>query len=64
VIISLAEALGLKVIAEGIESEEQLRLLQSHGCDEGQGYLFARPSPATKIPALLEMAVLRAPVTN
>jgi diguanylate cyclase (GGDEF)-like protein/PAS domain S-box-containing protein len=64
VIISLAEALGLKVIAEGIESEEQLKLLQSHGCDEGQGYLFARPSPATKIPSLLEMTVLRAPVIN
>lgn len=61
VIISLAEALGLKVIAEGIESEDQLKLLRSHGCDEGQGYLFARPTPAAKIPPLLAMSVLRAP---
>jgi EAL domain-containing protein (putative c-di-GMP-specific phosphodiesterase class I) len=60
VVISLARALGLKVIAEGIETEQQLQLLRTHGCDEGQGYLFARPSPAAKIPAMLEMATLRA----
>lgn len=64
VIISLAEALGLKVVAEGIESEEQLELLRSHGCDEGQGFLFARPAPAKNIAALLEMPLLRASVDN
>jgi diguanylate cyclase (GGDEF)-like protein len=60
VVISLAGALGLKVIAEGIETEQQLQLLRTHGCDEGQGYLFARPSPAAKIPAMLKMPTLRA----
>jgi diguanylate cyclase (GGDEF)-like protein/PAS domain S-box-containing protein len=45
-IISLSEALGLRVIAEGIETHEQLDLLREYGCMEGQGYLFARPQPA------------------
>ena len=42
-IISLAKNLGKKVIAEGIETEAQLSLLQNLGCDYGQGYLLARP---------------------
>ena len=42
-IISLAHNLGAKALAEGIEVEEQLRVLQELGCDEGQGYLFAKP---------------------
>lgn len=45
-IISLSESLGLRVIAEGIETHEQLALLREYGCMEGQGYLFARPQPA------------------
>lgn len=44
-IISLAHALGLSTVAEGIETGEQLAVLASLGCDLGQGYLFARPAP-------------------
>jgi EAL domain-containing protein (putative c-di-GMP-specific phosphodiesterase class I) len=44
-IISLAHALGLSTVAEGIETGEQLSILASLGCDLGQGYLFARPAP-------------------
>jgi EAL domain-containing protein (putative c-di-GMP-specific phosphodiesterase class I) len=42
-IISLAHSLKLKVVAEGVETEEQLGFLRAHGCDEMQGYYFARP---------------------
>jgi EAL domain-containing protein (putative c-di-GMP-specific phosphodiesterase class I) len=42
-IINLAHTLKFKVVAEGVENEEQLRFLRSHGCDEMQGYYFARP---------------------
>lgn len=44
-IISLAHALKLKVVAEGVETEEQSRLLCLLGCDEMQGYLFSKPVP-------------------
>jgi EAL domain-containing protein (putative c-di-GMP-specific phosphodiesterase class I) len=42
-IISLARHLNLKVTAEGVETEEQLRLLEAAGCDYAQGYYFSRP---------------------
>ncbi len=44
--IVMAHELGLKVVAEGIETAEQQRLLSEAGCDFGQGYLFAQPLPA------------------
>ena len=44
-IINLAHALKMKVVAEGVETEEQLRLLRLLGCDEMQGYLFSRAVP-------------------
>ncbi len=46
-IIGLAQNMNLGVVAEGVESVEQLELLQSGGCRHHQGYLFARPLPAT-----------------
>jgi diguanylate cyclase (GGDEF)-like protein/PAS domain S-box-containing protein len=59
-IISLARSLGLKSIAEGVESEDQVRLLMAEGCDEIQGYFFSRPVPEAEARALL----LRRPVLS
>jgi len=53
-IIVMAQKLGLKVIAEGIETEQQRQLLLDAGCDFGQGYLFSRPVPAEDFIALLD----------
>jgi EAL domain-containing protein (putative c-di-GMP-specific phosphodiesterase class I) len=47
-IIQMAHSLGLLTIAEGVETPELLRQLQSFGCDEAQGYHFARPMPAAE----------------
>jgi diguanylate cyclase (GGDEF)-like protein/PAS domain S-box-containing protein len=52
-IIRLARLLGLEVVAEGVEEEQQLALLRRQGCDRAQGYLFARPMPADQILELL-----------
>ena len=48
-IVSLGHALGMKVLAEGVETDEQRVLLRLAGCDEMQGFLFARPAPAAEI---------------
>jgi diguanylate cyclase (GGDEF)-like protein len=53
-VISLAHALGLKVIAEGVETEEQLERLREMGCDLAQGFYFAKPLSGEEAAALLE----------
>ena len=52
-IIAMARALGLKVVAEGVETEAQATFLEEQGCDHWQGYLFGRPMPAEQFTALL-----------
>jgi diguanylate cyclase (GGDEF)-like protein len=52
-IVSLAHTLGLKVIAEGVEDDEQLRMLRELGCDQIQGYLVGRPVPADQMESIL-----------
>ncbi len=51
--IVMAHELGMKVVAEGIETEAQRDLLTQAGCDMGQGYLFAKPLPAAEFEALI-----------
>jgi EAL domain-containing protein (putative c-di-GMP-specific phosphodiesterase class I) len=55
-VVSLAHALGLVAIAEGIESDSQLRSMRELGCDLAQGYLFARPAPADEVTVTLREA--------
>jgi EAL domain-containing protein (putative c-di-GMP-specific phosphodiesterase class I) len=55
-IISMAHALGMKVVAEGVETPEQRDLLTQAGCDYGQGYLFSRPLSVSAMEVLLQAA--------
>jgi diguanylate cyclase (GGDEF)-like protein/PAS domain S-box-containing protein len=52
-IITLGHSLGLQVVSEGVETEEQLSYLRRQGCDAVQGYLISRPVPASQVPAML-----------
>ncbi|MEO5573504.1 MAG: EAL domain-containing protein [Gammaproteobacteria bacterium] len=52
-IIAMAHGLKLRVVAEGVETQEQLAFLHEHHCDSMQGYLFSRPLPADKFTELL-----------
>jgi diguanylate cyclase (GGDEF)-like protein len=52
-VISMGRALGVNVVAEGVESEEQSEVLQGLGCKLAQGFLFSRPVPAAALPELV-----------
>jgi diguanylate cyclase (GGDEF)-like protein/PAS domain S-box-containing protein len=56
-VISMGRSLKLRVIAEGVETQEELAFLQAHECDEAQGYYFSRPVPAQQFVKLLETAI-------
>ena len=53
IIVQMAKLLHLRVIAEGVETAEQAIMLRSHGCDEAQGYHYARPMPAEDLLSFL-----------
>jgi len=57
-IIVMAHKLGIKVIAEGIETSEQRDLLTAAGCDYGQGYFYSKPIPASEFDQLLNASVM------
>jgi EAL domain-containing protein (putative c-di-GMP-specific phosphodiesterase class I) len=52
-VVTLARSLGITVTAEGVETTEQLSQLRELGCEQGQGYYFARPVSADRLPELL-----------
>jgi EAL domain-containing protein (putative c-di-GMP-specific phosphodiesterase class I) len=58
-VISMARNLKLRVIAEGIETQEELDFLQAHQCDEAQGYYFSEPVPANEFMGLLRRGLVR-----
>jgi EAL domain-containing protein (putative c-di-GMP-specific phosphodiesterase class I) len=49
-IVNLGQSLKLELVAEGIETEEQMKSLMAMGCQSGQGYLFSRAMPPSQIP--------------
>ena len=52
-VLGLGRNLGMTVIAEGVETQEHATLLKAAGCDQAQGYLFAKPMPAADVPGFL-----------
>ena len=61
-IVVMAHALGMRVVAEGVETLEQLRALQSLGCDEVQGFYVSRPVAVADLPALMQKECLFPPL--
>ena len=55
-VIAMGKALNIRVIAEGVETAEQLKFLRDHGCVEFQGYLFSRPMAASALTEMIQNA--------
>jgi EAL domain-containing protein (putative c-di-GMP-specific phosphodiesterase class I) len=56
-VISMAQSLRLRVVAEGVETLGQLEFLQARKCDEAQGYYFSRPVPALEFASMLRTGI-------
>ena len=56
-VISMGRSLKLRVVAEGVETQEELEFLQAHQCDEAQGYYFSRPLAAPQFAQLLQTGI-------
>jgi EAL domain-containing protein (putative c-di-GMP-specific phosphodiesterase class I) len=52
-VVSLARAFNMHTVAEGVETAEQLQILRAMKCDQAQGFLFGRPTPASDVPAAI-----------
>ena len=63
-VVTLGAGLGMKVIAEGVETEAQLAFLRQAGCDQAQGYHIGYPMPAADVPAYLARHAARPPRTK
>jgi diguanylate cyclase len=63
-VISMARTLDLLAIAEGVETQEELEFLRTHGCDEAQGYYLSRPLPAWQFGMLLSRGTHGTPATE
>jgi EAL domain-containing protein (putative c-di-GMP-specific phosphodiesterase class I) len=60
-VISMGRSLNLRVVAEGVETRQEVEFLQAHQCDEAQGYYFSRPVPAQQFARLLETGIAQRP---
>jgi len=56
-VIGMGRSLKLRVVAEGVETQQQLAFLQQHECDEAQGYYFSRPVVPQEFAKLLELGI-------
>jgi EAL domain-containing protein (putative c-di-GMP-specific phosphodiesterase class I) len=63
-ILAMAKSLGLRVVAEGVETAAQLDVLDRHGCEVAQGFFFSRPLPADECRALFEELATRPSFTD
>jgi EAL domain-containing protein (putative c-di-GMP-specific phosphodiesterase class I) len=57
-IITMAHALGMRVVAEGVENENQVNILKSLACDEVQGFYFSRPLPPANVQPFVQSRLL------
>jgi len=62
-IIGLSRSLNMRVVAEGVETQQEMVFLQAHACDEAQGYYFSRPVPAEQFAMLLKTGISTAVCT-